>query len=68
MIQTDDLPPEYKNLLKKLNVSKSEWKDPAKRQEIVQVVNEVIKDAVETEGAESVDSVLQRLGSKTKSR
>ena len=39
-MQVQDLPKEYKNLLRSIGVSKSDWKDPTKREVIVNTFND----------------------------
>ena len=66
LLQVQDLPKEYKNLLRSIGVSKSDWKDPTKREVIVNTFNDKLKEIAETEGIESVDRQLGRMSSLTR--
>ena len=65
-MQVQDLPKEYKNLLRSIGVSKSDWKDPTKREVIVNTFNDKLKEIAEAEGIESVDRQLGRMSSLTR--
>ena len=50
-------------MLRNCGISKSDWKDPSKREVIVTKVNEILKDVAEAEGTDSVDRQLRRITS-----